>query len=259
MDIRRLPWVMTQRWEDLLFAHWSVPPQSLRSLIPPGLTLDTFGNRAWLGITPFRVSRLRLRGLPPIPGLSSFAEINVRTYVTLDGKAGVYFFSLDAASAVAVAAARWAYKLPYFRAAFTVEAREDGVAYASHRRHRGAPPADFSAEYGPSGPLIRAVRGSLAWWLTERYCLYSVDRRGRLYRADIHHEPWPLYPARATLSRNTMAASLGIALSAIPEQLHFAPRLDVLVWPLVSVTRQQATALSRSRPLWSGQSGLKAG
>lgn len=246
---------MTQRWEDLLFAHWSVPPARLLSLIPPGLTLDTFGEKAWLGITPFRVSRLRLRGLPPVPGVSSFAEINVRTYVTVGGKAGVYFFSLDASSALAVAAARWWYRLPYFRAAFSVETRDHRVAYASRRQHPGAPAADFEAEYGPSGPSERAAPGSLAWWLTERYCLYTVDGRGRVYRADIHHEPWPLHPAQATLQRNTMTTPLGIPVSPNPEQLHFAARVDVLVWLPVAVTSGHLTlAPSRRRPLWIGQS-----
>jgi uncharacterized protein len=227
--IPNMPWVMAQTWQDVLFAHWSLPPASLASLVPAGLTLETFEGSAWLAVTPLRITGLRLRGLPALPGLSAFAEINCRTYVTVAGKPGVFFVSLDAESALAVAAARALYHLPYFRARFSVGTVNGRIHYASRRRQGRANAVEFRAEYtaaqagwGPS---------TLARWLTERYCLYAVDGQRRLYRAEIDHAPWPLQAARATIFQNTVAAPLGLDLSAPPTLLHYAPRLDVRVWP----------------------------
>src|SRR5205809_5604562 len=128
------PWVMAQTWHDLLFAHWPVETGALRRLIPRDLPLDTFEGRCWVGIAPFHMSHIHARGLPPLPGLSRFPELNVRTYVTLNGKPGVYFFSLDATSRPAVWAARRFYCLPYFYASMSVVARDGWINYDSRRR-----------------------------------------------------------------------------------------------------------------------------
>jgi uncharacterized protein len=222
---------MTQTWRDLLFAHWPLPEHALRPLIPAGLTLETFDGQAWVGITAFVLTGLRPRAVPGIPGVSRFPEINVRTYVTAGGKPGVFFFSLDAGSALAVTGARALYSLPYFRARFTVRAGAQGsIAYSSRRTHRGASRAEFSAEYRPTGDVALAGEGTLARWLTERYCLYAIDRRGGLHRAEIHHPPWPLQPAHAEIRRNTMTEGLGVELPDVPPLLHFSRRLDVHVW-----------------------------
>lgn len=225
-------WVMAQTWHDLLFAHWPVPKVSLEGLIPPPLTLDTFDGRAWVGVVPFHMTGVRLRGLPPLPGVSAFAEINLRTYVTLGGKPGVFFFSLDAANALAVAAARRWYRLPYFRARISAVTDHGRTRYRSLRTHRHAPPAAFIAEYAPIGDVVPAQRGTLERWLTERYCLYAFDRRQRVYRGEIHHAPWPLQPAEAEIERNTMARPHKIALPGAAPLLHFSRRLDVRIWPL---------------------------
>ena len=108
---------MVQRWHDLLFAHWRCPVSDLRALIPAALEIDTFDSTAWIGVIPFYMSGVRLRGAPPVPTAHAFEEMNVRTYVTLDGRPGVWFFSLDAASSLAVIGARVGVSLPYFRAA----------------------------------------------------------------------------------------------------------------------------------------------
>jgi hypothetical protein len=226
------PWVMRQTWEDLLFAHWPVPAEALRRLVPGALALDTSDGTAWLGITSFRLTGLRLRALPAVPRLSAFPELNVRTYVVGGGTPGVFFFSLDAGSRAAVAAARRCYLLPYFAARATLTRRAGRVRYESRRE--GAPGIAFAAEYAPAGPPARPVPGSLAAWLTERYCLYTVDAGGRVHRAEIHHEPWPLHPAAADITRNTMAEPLGLPLPGAP-LLHFARHLDVHVWPLEAV------------------------
>jgi uncharacterized protein len=221
------PWIIAQTWEDLLFAHWPVPPAALASLLPAGLRPDTFEGAAWLTLSPFRLTGFRLRGLPALPGLSDFPEVNVRTYSTLEGKPGVVFFSLDAGSRAAVAGARWLYHLPYFRARFAIATAGERIRYASRRV--GGRAAELVVEYGPSGPVRPAARDSLAWWLTERYCLYAVDTGGRVHRAEIHHEPWPLQPAEATITRNTLTEIVGAPVAG-PPLLQFARRLDVRVW-----------------------------
>jgi uncharacterized protein YqjF (DUF2071 family) len=244
---------MAQTWRNLLFAHWPVPPRALRPLIPAGLTLQMLDGQAWLGITPFVLTGLRPRAMPALPGVSEFPEINVRTYVTAGGKPGVFFLSLDAGSALAVTGARAAYSLPYFRARFTVRAGARGsIVYSSRRVHRGAARAEFSAEYRPTGAVAAAAAGTLAHWLTERYCLYAVDRRGGLHRAEIHHPPWPLQRAEAEITRNTMTAGLGFEVPDVEPLLHFARRLDVHVWPPESIgsprrRRSMLTARTGSR------------
>ena len=218
---------MAQTWHDLLFTHWPVESSVLRKLVPQALALDTFDGQCWVAVTPFHMSRIHLHGLPPVPGLSRFPELNVRTYVTLDDKPGVYFFSLDAANAAAVWAARTFYHLPYFASNMSVETREQWVRYLCRRQ---GSKAEFHGRYRPVGAVRFRREGTLESWLTERYCLYSVAR-GHVYRAEIHHEPWPLQDAEAEIEINTMAASAGVALSGRPSLLHFARKLEVLVWP----------------------------
>ena len=234
------PWVMMQSWHDLLFAHWPIPVDVMRALVPPALELDTFDGSAWVGVVPFRMSGVRPRLLPAVPWLSAFPELNVRTYVKArhpaHPKPGVYFFSLEAANPVAVALARGLFKLPYFNA--KMHLRDDGhtIDYQSRRTHRGAPAAEFAGQYAPTGPVYRAPKGTLAQWLTERYSLYTLDGQQRAHIGEIHHQPWPLQPAEATIQINTMAAASRIPLPDIPPLLHFVRRLDVVVWPLQKVS-----------------------
>ena len=225
-------WVQGQTWEGLLFAHWPVPAEMLRPLVPEPLLIDTFDGSAWLGITPFRVTGLRLRGLLPLPVLSSFLELNVRTYVTLDGKPGIYFLSLDAESPLAVEGARRSYRLPYFRARITATEVDGRIEYASARREGPARPFVFRARYGPTGDVFQASPGSLEYFLAERYCLYVVDD-GTAMRADIHHPPWPLQPAEAEIEENSMPPD-GVRLPDQQPVLHFAGRQDVVIWSLRS-------------------------
>src|SRR3954447_16623502 len=222
----RGPWVMGQTWVDLLFAHWAVRPGDLRPLVPRELELQTWDDRAWLGVTPFGVRSLRPRLAPPGPRLSPFPQINVRTYVSAGGRPGIWFLSLDARNASAVAAARRLYRLPYFRARMTMRRSGGQVAYASERRSADAPRAAFRVRYRPAGPSAAPRAGTLEHWLTERYCLYTLDERGRLLRGEIHHPPWPLQPAEAEIEENTMGAEAGLGLRGEP-LLHFARRQDV--------------------------------
>jgi uncharacterized protein YqjF (DUF2071 family) len=222
---------MGQTWYDLLFAHWALSPETLEPLIPEPLELDLRDDKAWLGVTPFVIGGLRLRGTPPLPWLSRFPELNVRTYVVYGGRPGIYFFSLDAARVAAVAAARRVYRLPYFQARMDACRDGESVRYQSTRLDASGRPAELRARYGPTGPRLPVDDGSLERWLAERYCLYVVDERKRALRADIHHLPWPLRPAGADIERNTMAAPLGIELNSDP-LLHYSARQDTLIWPL---------------------------
>jgi uncharacterized protein YqjF (DUF2071 family) len=229
------PWVMTQIWHELLFAHWPIAPAELRSLVPPILPLDTFEGACWVGIVPFHMTYVRPRWVPPITALSSFVELNVRTYVTLQGIPGVYFFSLDANNPIAVAIARTFFHLPYFNAVMSTKRAGDTIHYYSHRTHKGSPPAEFRAKFRPIAPIAFAQKGSLEQWLTERYCLYTVLPGKGVYRGDIHHLIWPLQPAELETKIDTMAISHNIHLPEIPPLLHYSQRQEVLIWPLKHV------------------------
>jgi uncharacterized protein YqjF (DUF2071 family) len=222
-------WLMTQSWHNLLFAHWPVDAAALRSRMPPGLPLDLYDGEAWIGVVPFRMTNVAPRFVPALPWVSEFAELNVRTYVTIGGKPGVYFFSLDAESALAVAAARSLLHLPYFTASMEVRCEGPRVEYASRRSGDGAP-AELVAHYEPSGPAFRPRPGTLDYFLTERYCLYNVDARFRAYRLEIHHPPWTLQPAEASFGVNTMTDAAGVRLPAMAPVLHFSRRQDTLAW-----------------------------
>jgi uncharacterized protein YqjF (DUF2071 family) len=229
-ELPRRPWMLAMRWHDLLFMHWSVPHAALRALIPPALVLDTFDGTAWIGVVPFRMTGVRPRGLPALPWLSAFPELNVRTYVTTDNRPGVWFFSLDATNPVIVRLARKLFYLPYYDARMASKRSGTHVNYTSDRTHRGAPSAAFQAQYQPIGPVSYASPGTLAHWLTERYCLYAADRQGGVWRGDIYHARWPLQPADADVHVNTMTHQLGMTLPDTPPLLHFARRLDVVGW-----------------------------
>jgi uncharacterized protein len=235
------PWTMAQTWGDLLFAHWPVPEPALRRLVPEPLTIDTFDGTAWLAITPFEVSGVRLRGTLPLPRVSRFPELNVRTYASFRGKPGIWFFSLDAGSAAAVAAARRTYRLPYYRADMTIARSGQRIGYRSRRTSPDGPPAELDVDYAPVGDPRPAAPGELEHFLAERYCLYTLDERARLMRAEIHHPPWPLQPATAELKVNTMAPA-GVELPAVEPLLHFAGRQDVVIWPLQAAGSRPATS-----------------
>jgi hypothetical protein len=223
-------WVMAQTWHDLLFAHWPVTIESLRRAIPRALEIDTFDGEAWLGVVPFRMSGVRLRGTPPLPWISAFPELNLRTYVKHGDKPGVWFFALEAGNPLAVAIARAWFHLPYFRARMNVARAHDDIEYKSQRTHRHAQPAELVARYGPTGPVYSSRRNTLEHWLTERYCLYAADDNDRLFRGEIHHRPWPLQPAQAEIESCTLPRAHGLTLPTTPPLLHFARRLDVIIW-----------------------------
>ena len=239
------PWVMTQTWHDLLFAHWPVNAAQLRPKIPADFTLDLFDGSAWLGIVPFHMTNVAPRGVPALRWVSEFPEVNVRTYVRVADEPGIYFFSLDAGSAFAVHAARTMLNLPYFIASMSV-IKENGVVRYESRRDGDRSDAELRATYGPVGDPVRPARGSLEYFLTERYCLYNLSHHDEPYRLDIHHVPWPLQPARAEFAANTMAEVHGITLPDEPAVLHYVERQDAVAWMPLSLVRRMDLALQPS-------------
>lgn len=230
-------WIMTQRWNDLLFAHWPVPSSAIAALLPEGLNVDTFHGSAWLGVVPFWMDRIKIRGVPPIPFVRSFPELNVRTYVRdrRSGAPGVYFFSLDASNLLGVLFARAVYNLPYHWAEMRLDQRsEREFSFYSRRRMTGSPVV-FKARYrglGPTRKLVESRSGTLEHFLTERYTLFTINRAGVAMRANIHHIPWPLEEAEAEIEKNDLASVLGISLPDQEPVLHYSRRLAVYVWQL---------------------------
>jgi len=279
-DHRDLPlpgraWAMSMRWTDLLFMHWPIDPDVVREVIPGDFDLDLYDGQAWVGVVPFRIQSTRPRFCPPIPqkimpvSVSSFPELNVRTYVTANTKdgplPGVVFFSLDAASKSAVRIARHGFRLPYFDAQMKVE-HEPGDSGWTHfqsvRSHYGAPPARFAASYrakptmsvyreeDPStktaeeGLAISLKRdgrtprnhpasepGSFEHYLTERYRFFTLGRKGRGVRVcEVAHEPWPLQEAECELSVCEVTNGLGFDFPDHEPVLHYAKDLRVVAW-----------------------------
>ena len=230
---------MAQRWNDLLFAHWPISPQALLGRLPAGLEADLYDGQAWLGVVPFWMDQVRVRAVGEhtisFPGTRSFAELNLRTYVRSQrtGQRGVYFFSLDAASALAVIGARVLFHLPYFPATMSRETEPDGeICYQSRRWLPRSRPAEVKVRYQPTGPVNLSVAGDLASFLTERYCLFTTSPGGHLLVGEIHHQQWPLQPAEAAFERNEVPGDFGFVLPARPPLLHFAKELEVYVWGL---------------------------
>ena len=229
-------WAMTQRWNDLLFAHWPMPAAQVAALLPQGLQVDQFDGAAWLGVVPFWMDRIKLRGVPTVPGTRSFPELNLRTYVRepKTGMQGVYFFSLDAANPLAVAVARTFYHLPYHWAEMRLKQHSEREFDFYSRRRLASQPVIFKARYkglGPSRRLAESRPGSLEYFLTERYWLFSSNGAGDLMRATIHHIPWPLEDARAEIVRNDLAEAVGLHLPNEAPVLHYSRRLAVYIWP----------------------------
>lgn len=229
----RMTRALNMRWENLIFLHWPAREEEVRALLPAGLQLDTFEGVPWIGVVPFRMTNVRAVLAPPIPTAHDFPELNVRTYVRHGGRTGVWFFSLDAESWLAVMAARAATNLPYYYARMRAERTGDEVSYESERAHPGSPTADFSASYRPTGDVFVSTPDTFEYWSTERLCLFTATRDATIERIDVEHERWPLQPASAEIGRNTMAVAAGISLSAEAPRAHFAERLDVVAhWPV---------------------------
>jgi len=233
------PAVMWQKWRDLLFVHWPIEPEALRPLIAPQLELDLFDGKAYVGLVPFRMTGIRPVGLPAVVGLSSFLETNVRTYVRLtDCDPGVWFFNLEAASAIAVQLARRLFYLPYHYARMFLEheptarpGEPSSILYAGTRHWPGPLPASYAIRARPEGPVVPATPESLEHFLVERYILYTVQK-SQLYQGRVHHTPYPLQSATLLSLDETLMAAAGIDRPVTPPLTHFARGVDVEVFAL---------------------------
>ena len=223
-------WIQRQTWNDFVFCHWPVPVDVIRERVPRALDLDLWEGGAWIGIIPFNMTGVTLRGFPDLPWFSAFPELNVRTYVNVGGRRGVYFLSLEAHNPLAVALARTWYGLPYMRATMKWWWDGDAIEYRSVRTHRGEPPAQYDARITPHGDVRYAVPGTFEHWLTERYALYVVDGKDRIWAGDVHHTPWPIREVSLDIRTNTLAASHGITLPDTPPHALYSPGVDTVVW-----------------------------
>lgn len=218
---------MKQQWRDLLFLHWEADPAELRARIPEKFQIDTYQGKAYIALVPFDMKGVTGRFCPSVPGLSDFPEFNVRTYVTCEGKPGVWFFSLDITNGLAVWAAQNFFHLTYRKAEMTYQNDGGKVSYTSTFSAQER----FSAEYQPL-ERVSPPEDSLDRWLTERYCLYTTSKDGTHYRGEIQHPQWDLHTAEVTISENTMLD--GFTLGEMTTPL-FCPSLDVVVYPLTKL------------------------
>lgn len=225
-----------QTWTNLAFAHWKVPVEVLRPLVPERLTIDTFGGSAWLAVVPFQMSGVRPAWYPFQAGYFSFPETNVRTYVHLEGRdPGVWFLSLDAASRLAVWIARWNWNLNYFFASMSIQQTGRQIDYRSTRRVKHQNPngeVDISVEVGSDIAPEGAAPGTLEHFLAERYLLYSADRYGHLYQGRVWHRPYPLKAARVLNCRQSLSHATGVPLETEPDHVLFSDGVQVEVFPL---------------------------
>jgi uncharacterized protein len=237
-----------QRWRHLLFLHWEVPVVALKALVPPDLTIDTFEGRAYIGVVPFTMLDVSPWWSPSVPGVSNFHELNVRTYVHKDGELpGVWFFSLDAASSIAVILARTGWHLPYHRAAMDLSVEESTVRYRTRRLWPGPKPAELTATYRIGDSLGHAVPDTFEHFLVERYLLFAQTGAG-IELGQVHHAPYPLHRAEVTELSESMVSALGLpAPSGAPHAL-YSPGVDVDVFALRPLARQRSESERQAGP-----------
>lgn len=218
------PWLLKQEWKDVVFLHWPVKPEWLRPFVPDELEIDLYDDQAWLGVVFFQAKATRPRFLPPVPGTRSFLELNVRTYVKYGDRKGVYFFSLDANSLLAVKAASYRGFLPYRYAEISMTKKAGKWRFFSRRIEAGRFPESFDMSYKPASTAIAS--SPIEQWLTERYCLWTKPG-DRLYRVDIAHSPWTLHYLKGQIDQNTMAPYLPVSLHRQQPMAHYSRKQKV--------------------------------
>lgn len=244
-------WALTQRWNDLLFAHWPIPAADLAGRLPEGLVIDTFDGSAWISIIPFWMDAVKPGNFPLIPGLNTYPELHLRTYVRerYTNARGIFFFSIDAAKIAAVVFARLVHQLPYHWARIRIEHRGERECSYQSERLFSSPPVRFKARYrglGPTRRLVNRPQGTLEHFLTERYCLFTANSQGRLLRGEIHHSPWPLEEAEAEIELNDLPSAHGISLPDTKPLLHYSRELVVYLWQTELVQRPSLVRLPGS-------------
>jgi hypothetical protein len=227
---------MSQRWNDLLFAHWRVPASVVAPFLPEGLQPDSFQGSSWIGILPLWMDRFNFRGVPSIPGARSFPELHLRTYVhdQQTNTPGIYNLSIDIGSLIATAAVRMISRTCCNWAEMRLNQRTEREFSFYSRRLFVTHPGIFSVRYrglGPTRRLAEIRSGSLEYFFTERYCLFRRNHAGQLVRSNIHAVASPLEDAEAEIERNDLPGALGIQLAEQEPVLHYSRRLAVYIWP----------------------------
>lgn len=216
-----------QTWKHLLFAHWSVPADAMRAVVPPELELDLWDGRAWVGVVPFAMQDIRPAWVPEAFAMD-FLETNLRTYVSYRGEPGVFFFSLEASSLLAVKAARWGWGLPYFHA--DMSASFEGEEKAASSRRSGDPSATLDTRFVVEDALGPSAPSSFEFFLLERYYLFNL-RRGAVWKGHVHHVPYPAHRARVLSMSCGLVGAAGLpAVTTPPEVAHYSPGVDVAVY-----------------------------
>ncbi|WP_147534318.1 YqjF family protein [Bacillus marasmi] len=223
-------WIMKQKWSNLLFAHWPIPEESLRSYIPSSLKIDTFNGAAWLGVVAFVMDGIYLRGLKGFSVTPRFTEVNVRTYVHYNGKPGVYFLSLDVGDKASLMVAKRWYRLPYQPAKSSLKMEDKAVYWENIRRGKSKIPIEFKGKFVPLSRVYYPEQGTFEHWATERYCLYSKDNRDNLYTAEIHHSQWPLQNVEAEIFSNTLFTPFQLQPTESKPIVHFSKGLETIFW-----------------------------
>ncbi|MBD3674795.1 MAG: DUF2071 domain-containing protein [Planctomycetaceae bacterium] len=233
-----------QSWRDLTFIHWRMAADEIQQCLPNSLTVDTFDGSAWVGLVPFAMRDVRPWWSPVVPGISHFLETNVRTYVHKDGAdPGVWFFSLEASKALAVRVARYFWRLNYFYAEMDLLKQDRQIHYRSDRRWPQPIPAksrvSVQFEQEASQRSFQAAKpGTLDHFLVERYYLYTTDTldnppAGRLYRGQVHHEPYEFCHVELMDCQDELLKQAGIAITSEPEHIAYSPGVDVDIHPLI--------------------------
>lgn len=233
--------VMHQTWENLLFLHWAVPPDVIRSLIPAPLEIDTFEGNAWVSLTPFALTNLHFTSLPPFPGLSSFYELNARTYVLYRGTPGIWFFSLDASKLLPALAARVFFMLPYYKAQIEFAQGPNEFDFSLTREQPTS--AQFQAHWQVGIRLRAPDTESLAFFLVERYCYFAVHQQ-EIYLTRIYHSPWILDEAMLSSFQSTVLTAAGLPEPVSDPRIHFSRSLSVEIWPPINAHQPTAPGVS---------------
>jgi uncharacterized protein YqjF (DUF2071 family) len=224
------PWILTQVWNDMLFLHYQIDPTLLRSYVPEELEIDLYEGKAWISIIPFKITKMRARGLPHFPYLHTYLELNVRTYVKYKGVPGIYFFSLDADKLLAVLGAQVGLGLPYKKAHMYFQQERDQFYFQSVRES-SKQTYQLDVQYERKQILYEPLPDSLDFWLLERYSMYSI-LGNLIIRGDIHHDQWKVSMVHAHISTNTMLDFLqDEKLDPTPQHMHYSRRKRFLFFP----------------------------
>ncbi|RND01349.1 DUF2071 domain-containing protein [Lysinibacillus halotolerans] len=227
-DYPSLPWIMKQTWIDNLFIHYPVKKEVLQKLVPTSLKVDTYDGFGWVSVVPYLITDMRGRGLPPLPGIKEYPGFNIRTYVMVNDKPGVFFFYLAAANWFAAKCAKTFFGLPYFFEPLKMERHDESVFFEG-KMSKG----QFNCQYHPISTPYMTSAGSLDEWLLERYCLYTINKQGKPLQCNILHPSWIVFDGEAKIQENILRRNFNIVPESEKPILHVAKRADVRIWPLV--------------------------